>query len=90
MGKKEDPIIDYCSGKKHFASLLNGWMFGGKVEIQPSQVHSDDSRYTSKVGRRETAGYRNRYRDILKEVNGVHIRLIVGVEIQSYIDYAMP
>jgi hypothetical protein len=65
-------------------------MFGGKVEIQPSQVYSDDSRYTSKVGRRGTAEYRSRYRDILKEVNGVHIRLIVGVEIQSYIDYAMP
>jgi hypothetical protein len=90
MGKKEDPIIDYCSGKKHFASLLNGWMFGGKVEIQPSQVHSDDSRYTSKVGRRRTVGYRSRYRDILKKVNGVHIRLMVGVEVQSYIDYAMP
>jgi hypothetical protein len=26
----------------------------------------------------------------LKKVNGVHIRLIVGVEVQSYIDYAMP
>lgn len=90
MGRKEEPIIEYCEKSHNFADLLNGWMFAGRKAILPEQVHSVDSRYTAKSGKGRSARYRTRYRDVVKHVEGAYIRVIIGTEMQSYIDYAMP
>lgn len=90
MGRKEEPIIEYCEKSHNFAGLLNGWMFKGEKRILPGQVHSVNSRYTGKSGTGRTSRYRTRYRDIVKQIDGARIRIIVGTELQSYIDYSMP
>lgn len=90
MGKKEEPMIHYYENEKHFAELLNGWLFEGQEEILPEQIHTAVSRYTAKSGKGRRVRYRTRYRDIVKKVDGFQVRLILGIEIQSYVDYAMP
>lgn len=70
--------------------MLNGWMFKGEKRILPEQVHSVNSRYTGKSGTGHGSRYRTRYRDIVKQIDGARIRMIVGAELQSYIDYSMP
>lgn len=90
MGRKEEPIIAYCEKPHNFADLLNGWMFGGRREISQEQIHSMNCRYTGRSGKGRSARYRTRYRDIIKQIDGANIRIIIGTELQSYIDYAMP
>jgi len=90
MGRKEEPIIEYCEKPHNFAGLLNGWMFKGQKRIFPDQVHTVDSRYTGKSSSGRFVRYRTRHRDIVKQIEGAYIRILIGAEIQSYIDYAMP
>lgn len=90
MGRKEDPVIAYYEKEGHFAELLNGWLFGGKKVIHAEQVHAIDRRYTGKSGKKYSFRYRSRYRDIVKKIDGFRVRVVIGAEIQSYIDYAMP
>lgn len=90
MGRKEEPMIEFYEKRQHFAELMNGWLFGGQEEISPEQVRSMNSRYTAKSGKGYRRRYRSRYRDVIKRIEGSQIHLILGTEIQSYIDYAMP
>ena len=90
MGKKEEPMMYYYEKEQRFAELINGWLFHGRPEILPEQVHPAASRYTAKSGKSRQAAYRTRYRDIVKKVEGFRIRLILGMELQSYVDYTMP
>lgn len=90
MGKKEEPMMYYYEKEQHFAELINGWLFHGETEILPKQVHPIMGRYTARSGKSRQTRYRTRYRDIIKKVEGFRIRLILGMELQSYIDYTMP
>lgn len=87
MGQKENPLIWYCDKAQRFAELINGWLFHGKACIQPEDISSEDRRQLKRSGRKK---YRERYRDICKRVCGVKVRLLIGVEIQEYVQYAMP
>ncbi|MDO4262415.1 MAG: Rpn family recombination-promoting nuclease/putative transposase [Eubacteriales bacterium] len=90
MGKKEEPILKYYDESRHFAGLLNGWLYHGENTIQPEQISPWNARYTGKSGRGRKGNYRSRYRDIVKKVDGVRVLLIMGTEIQTYVDYSMP
>jgi len=90
MGRKEEPIIEYCEKAQNFADLLNGWMFKGERTLTPDQVIPQNSRYTKKSGKGRSSRYRSRYRDIVKRIEGVKIRVIVGTEVQTYVDHTMP
>lgn len=90
MGRKEDPMLYYYKQDRHFAELLNGWLFRGETRIQPEQVRTANVRYTGRTGKKGRRLYRTRYRDIVKHVESMKFRVIIGTEIQTYIDYAMP
>lgn len=90
MGRKEEPMLYYYGQDCHFAELLNGWLFGGKRKIAPVQVRPEDTRYTGKGKSRRKNNYRSRYRDIVKHVENMRFRLMIGTEVQTYVDYAMP
>lgn len=89
MGKKEEPMIAYYDDPEHFADLINGWLYHGKKEITSAQIETSNVRYTAK-SRKKKKQYRTRYRDIVKKIRNMKVFLILGTEIQSYIDYAMP
>ena len=87
MGRKEDLMVNYYNCEKHFADLLNGWIFHGKTQIHAGQIQDGNIRYTRK---RHTIKSQALYRDILKKIGDTQIRIIVGTELQTYVDYSMP
>lgn len=90
MGRKEDPMIWYYGQAKHFAELLNGWLFHGKKKLLPEHIHTRNTRYTKKTEKEQSSEYQSLYRDIVKLVENVQVRIIIGTEIQTYMDYSMP
>ena len=86
MGQKEESMIAYYNNPEHFADLMNGWIYRGEKQLTAAQIQEMDTRYTARTGK----NYRTRYRDIAKRVKNVRIVLIVGTEIQTYVDYSMP
>lgn len=85
MGRKEEPMIAYYNDPGHFADLMNGWIYRGEKKLTAEQIQETDSRYTAETNRK----YRTRYRDIAKRVKNIRVVLVVGTEIQSYVDYSM-
>ena len=79
-------MIAYYNDPGHFADLMNGWIYRGEKKLTAEQIQETDSRYTTETNRK----YRTRYRDIAKRVKNIRVVLVVGTEIQSYVDYSMP
>ena len=86
MGQKEEPLVAYYDDPNHFAGLINGWIYHGARQLTAEQIQEINTRYTAKTKR----NYRTRYRDIAKQVQNIKVLLIVGTEIQTYVDYSMP
>mgnify|MGYP003302888794 CR=1 FL=1 len=85
MGKREDPMIWYYGQEKHFAELLNGWLFRGKKKLLPEQILTRNIRYTKKTEKGQNLEYQTLCRDIVKLVEDVQVRIIIGTEIQIHI-----
>ena len=90
MGSKEEPMITYYEDARHFAWLVNGWIYHGNGGIEPAQIKPKNIRLTGKTGKGRTARTRTRYRDISKEIGEMNVILIIGTEFQSFVDYSMP
>lgn len=87
MGKREHPLVWYYSQSLHFAELINGWLFHGNNYLSPESLSDADR----KTLRRQGAGkYKDCYRDLCKQTDGMALRLFIGVEEQNHIHYAMP
>ena len=89
MGKKEEPMIAYYEDARHFAWLVNGWICQGEKEIDEAQIKPKNIRFTGKTGSGRTARIRSRYRDVFKEIGKVKVVLMIGTELQSFVDYSM-
>ena len=90
MGKKEEPMIAYYEDARHFAWLVNGWICQGEKEINEAQIKPKNIRLTGKTGSGRTSRMRSRYRDVFKEIGKVKVVLMIGTELQSFVDYSMP
>ena len=86
MRQKEEPLVAYYDDPAHFADLMNGWIYHGARQLSGEEIHEINTRYTSRTNK----NYRSRYRDIAKQVQNIRVILIVGTEIQTYVDYSMP
>lgn len=87
MGKKEHPFVWYYNKNLHFAELINGWLFHGRDRLAAGDISGSDRRMLT---RKKQNLYRDRYRDLCKNVNGTVFRLLIGVEQQEHVHYAMP
>ena len=90
MGSKEEPMITYYEDARHFAWLVNGWIYHGNRRIEPTQIKPKNIRLTGRTGKGRITRTRTRYRDISKTIGNATIFLIIGTEFQSFIDYSMP
>ncbi len=89
MGHREDVLIRFYEKNRYFAALLNGWVFAGKKGVRAEDLREKNARYMGESGRRKKA-FRSRYRDIVKRLEGIQFRVIIGTELQSYVDYTAP
>lgn len=90
MGSKEEPMITYYEDARHFAWLVNGWIYHGNRGIDPTQIKPKNIKLTGRTGKGKAARTRTRYRDISKTIGNATIFLIIGTEFQSFVDYSMP
>ena len=90
MGSKEEPMITYYEDARHFAWLVNGWIYHGNGGIEPAQIKPKNIRLTGRTGKGRITRTRTRYRDISKTIGNATIFLIIGTEFQSFVDYSMP
>ncbi len=89
MGQREDVLIRFYEKNRYFAALLNGWVFAGRRGIRAEDLREKSARYMGESGRRKKV-FRSRYRDIVKRLEGIQFRVIIGMELQSYVDYTAP
>ena len=87
MGKREHPFVWYYNDPAHFAGLINGWLFRGEGRLSPDDISDADRRALTRKGQRL---YHELYRDLFKQAGGMALRLLIGVEEQGHVHYAMP
>ncbi|MDD3403508.1 MAG: Rpn family recombination-promoting nuclease/putative transposase [Hespellia sp.] len=82
MGKANDTINSYLSDSARYADVVNHGLFGGNGLIDP--------RYLSELDSVEKDPDSQRVRDLKKRYKDEAIFLVIGVENQEKIHYAMP
>lgn len=80
MGKKNNAICDYLEKPDKFADFINGSLYKGRTVIKTEQVKEQQTVYSKE----------NKIRDILRMVYKDDRYLLIGVENQEHVHYAMP
>lgn len=89
--RKDIITTEYFQDNERFADFFNGYVFQGKRIIQPEHLREQEVR--GAMGRTEAKGNNSSkyfYRDILKKSCQGMNYLLLGIENQSEIHYAMP
>ena len=97
IGNEDVSLIRYYEDNRRYADLINGFVFGGKQVVSEENICEVDSRKSSVALRTpdsELKGkkgkYRQRYRDFVRKIIfGVNC-VVIAVENQSSVSYAMP
>ena len=84
----------YLANAEHFADLFNYWIYNGDEVIKPEDLSELDTASIALPYGNETLQPVQKFRDILKLYSAMQdgraIYLILGIEAQSHINYAMP
>lgn len=94
MGEKNNVMCEYLSKPEVFADFVNVGYFHGKKEILPQQLSG--SRQVSyaeaeqRAGSRRKSGKGERSRDVVKIDHRGRKYVIIGIENQQMVHYAMP
>ena len=95
MGKVDDELKDYIDSPDVFADIVNGYLYGGKQvvlpenleELDPTLIFSASQKDEEKSLRQKV---RDKYRRLSIKTDGKAAYIIVGVEGQATVNYAMP
>ena len=95
MSKKDTISKDYMSDNDKFADAFNYYIYNGKQIIKPENLKERDiTEFSFPHGNNESFFAVEKYRDILKKcvirTDEKYIYLLLGIENQSDIHYAMP
>ena len=95
MGAKDTKAKEYLSDNERFADLCNAVLFDGEQVVRAENLEEKDTTEVLSVfGTDEKEIQFQRWRDILKQVvvksYGDVYFMLVGLEHQSEIHYAMP
>lgn len=80
MGKKNRIMCGYLEKPVRFADFINGSLYGGKQVVAPDEIKDSPTVYAKE----------ERARDILKMVYKEENYVLIGVENQDSVHYAMP
>ena len=89
--KKEEPMIAYYEDARQFC-MAGQWMefVKEKKEIDEAQIKQKIFVCKERPESGRTVRMRSRYRDVFKEIGKVKVVLMIGTELQSFVDYSMP
>ncbi len=88
--KKDTVLKDFWRDNNRFASLFNGFLFGGRNIIKPEKLEEKDTDVSGVVWKKEYAESVSRFRDVVKKMAyGIEF-VILGIESQDKVHYAMP
>ena len=91
MGSKNAVSKAYLSDRKRFAQICNNQLFGGKPVISPELLRELDTEELLVAGQnRKELNTLEKYRDILRIYDDQVMFMILGIENQSEVHYAMP
>lgn len=97
MGKIDARTYEYLRDNKRFADVVNYYIYDGNQIIKPDDLHEMDAKeVTFPYGKSDkvTPDLIQRYRDLIKNAcimtDNKATYLIVGIENQSEVQYAMP
>lgn len=94
MGKIDTEAKAYFSNSERFSDIFHFWVFDGKDIIQPDDLHEMDTTSIAIPFKGKSRKHVQKYRDILKLYAAKHdeeaIYLILGLETEAKIHYAMP
>lgn len=80
MGKKNNVMCGYLEKPDKFADFINGSLYQGREVIKPEQLEEHQTVYSKD----------NKVRDVLKMVYAGSSYLLIGIENQNAVHYAMP
>ena len=88
---KADIIFkDFWRNNERFADLFNVVVFGGKEVIKPEALHEMDTDVSGVIQLKDYKETLSRTRDVIKKTAyGVEF-VVLGIESQQHIHYAMP
>ena len=90
MQEKDVVSIEYFEEAERFADLLNGYMFGGDQIVKPENVR-ERNRILTKTGHQGLRlESKTVIRDVLCEVDFGFRVVLVSLEEQTDVHYAMP
>ena len=92
MGNTKDDVIfkEFWRSNERFADLFNVVVFGGKEVIKPDALQEMDTDVSSVIQMKDYKETLTRTRDVIKKAAyGVEF-VVVGIESQQHIHYAMP
>ena len=94
MGKIDTEAKAYLSDKERFSDIFNFWIYDGKSVIDPNGLMELDTTSIAIPYNGKSRKHVQKYRDILKlyaaKSDSRAIYLILGLEIESKINYSMP
>ena len=88
--KKDSAFKEFWRDNQRFADLFNGAVFGGRKVIRPESLHEMDTDVsgTIRLGNRDES--LERRRDVIKKFAAGMAFVLLGVESQQHVHYAMP
>ena len=92
MGNTKDDVIfkEFWRSNERFADLFNVVVFGGKEVIKPDALQEMDTDVSSIIQMKDYKETLTRTRDVIKKAAyGVEF-VVMGIESQQHIHYAMP
>ena len=94
MGKADALTKQYMQDTAVFADVFNYYIYKGKQVIKPEQLHELDTTMVLSIDKGNVSTQVQKYRDVLKYAtameDGHTAYVILGIENQTHIDYAMP
>ena len=94
MGQKNNALCSYLSDPVIFADFINGSILNGEKAVSPGQLSDRETVTCQKEGTGYLTPRKPRYverrRDVLKAVFHDDCYIVIGIEAQDRVDYAMP
>lgn len=90
MGKRDVALIRYFEDEERYADILNVFIFRGQQKIQACDIMTQDSKANGIVKRLQKRFLVQKYRDLIRRVvMGIQF-VLIGLEHQDQVHYAMP